>query len=141
MRLTTTFFSFVLNTERLAVFDEILSGVAGSLLQRAGDARRVRPPFRQIRRNAKVIHALMLERIWRIFLEDETATAESKNKISRLLWLKMDTKTFRHSLQTEIPAAAFRYYRRAEPRPPFCQTVEIYAADKFGSQIREVFTK
>lgn len=86
-----------------------------------------------------VISDLMLERIWQIFSADEKTIAVSKNKISRLLWSKLETKTFRRPLQTEILAAAYRCFHRHESRPPFCQTIEIFAADKFGGQIREIF--
>jgi hypothetical protein len=113
-----------------------------NLLEFVNDANALKNLFRRLidaNDDENDFFADMTKLIWRAFYNDEDACEESRRKISPDLWRRWETLVQRSNVQNQILSAAYRHFQNRHPRPAFCRTVEIYANNRFGGKVRELF--
>jgi hypothetical protein len=81
----------------------------------------------------------MMDIIWSVFYADAESRECSRREISRDLWRRREALIQRRNVQNNILVEGYWHFRKVNMRPAFCRTAEIYADNRFGRQVKELF--
>lgn len=91
----------------------------------------------------KLFPVFMLENIWQSFIADEPTVVIAKRAFPHWRWrdLLEDAKKSLNKIEirTSILVEVYDYFRNSSPQPEFYYLIEIYADNRFGRKIRELF--
>lgn len=82
---------------------------------------------------------LMMDNIWTDFYQNQAAAEKYKTEICPVSWKKWEASTQKRESQKQILVKAYQYFRWLNPRPFFCFKIELYADNRFGGKIKELF--
>jgi hypothetical protein len=95
----------------------------------------------KLRGHDDLMFDLMMRNIWKAFYEDKSAVHASRTEVSKELWVSWEALTLRKAVQEKILAEAYKHFRQLRSSLRFCFLIELYADNRFGSKIRQIFMR